>query len=413
MRIGISYGDQQLHLDVRQGDLVGLHRLPAPDPIADLPAAVSAALEAPLGFPALRRALTPDDHVTIVVDEHLPRLAEIVTPILQHVTGAGVHPDAITLVCAPPASTQDWIDELPDEFQDVRVEVHDPTERRKLSYLATTGHGRRIYLNRTAVDADQLIVVARRGYDPILGYSGAEGALYPALSDEATRQELAGKISLVPPGERAWPVSKEATEVAWLLGAPFLLQIIEGSGEEVAHVLGGLSDTSVEGQRLLNARWRVEADRAADTVVAAVGTSPGRQTFADWAQALTTAARVVKPGGRIILLAGAKPALDSGAEMLRQSEDPRQALQLLDEKKPSDLAAAFQWAHAAQRARIYLLSGLDAETVEDLFAVPLENPAQVQRLLDGEGTCALLADAEKTLAVVRNRQPLADPMRTI
>ena len=42
-----------------------------------------------------------------------------------------------------------------------RFQVHDPADRKKLSYLATTRQGRRIYLNRSAVDADQLIVLSR------------------------------------------------------------------------------------------------------------------------------------------------------------------------------------------------------------------------------------------------------------
>jgi nickel-dependent lactate racemase len=404
MRIGIDYGHRHLEVEVREEDLVGVHQsAPAPS-VEDISAAVRAALEAPLGFPALRRALTPDDHVAIVVDEHLPHLGQFITPVLEHITQAGVRPEAVTLLCAPPALSQSWIDELPDEYQDVRVEVHDPGERRKLSYLATTGRGRRIYLNRTAVDADQLVVVSRRGYDPVLGYSGSEGALYPALSDEATRQELAGQVSLAAPDERSWPVHKEAHEVAWLLGAPFMVQVIEGRGEQVASVLAGLADTSEEGQRRLNARWRVEVDRPADMVVAGVGADPGRQTFADLAQALAAAVRVVRAGGRIVLLSGACPALGPGALLLRQAEDPASALRLLDDKKPIDLAAAFQWAHAAQHANICVLSGLPAETVEELFAVPLDDPAQIQRLLDAEGSCVILPEANKILALVSRAQ---------
>jgi nickel-dependent lactate racemase len=345
--------------------------------------------------------LTPDDHVTIVVDEGLPHLADLLTPVLEHVTGAGISPDAITLLCAPPVTSQDWIEDLPEEFQDVRIEVHDPNERRKLAYLATTGRGRRVYFNRTAVDADQLVVVSRRGYDPALGYSGSEGTLYPALSDEATRQELAGQLSMAAPEEQAWPVRKEAAEVAWLLGAPFMVQVIEGPGEEVAHVLAGLADTGEEGQRLLNARWRVEVDRPADIVLAGVSTDPARQTFADLARALAVASRVVKPGGRIILLSGASPVLGPGADLLRQAEDAAGALALLRDKKPADLAAAFQWAHAAQQAAIYLLSAWPADTVEEMFAVPLDDASQVQRLLDTGGDCIVLADANKTLALVR------------
>ena len=91
----------------------------------------------------------------------------------------------VTLLCEPSASQQPWLTDLPDAFEEVRLEVHDPKDRKKLAYLATTRKGRRLYLNRTAVDADQLVVLGRRTYDPLLGYSGAAGALYPALCASA------------------------------------------------------------------------------------------------------------------------------------------------------------------------------------------------------------------------------------
>jgi nickel-dependent lactate racemase len=403
MWVGIDYGNRRLDVEVAENRLTEVHRQPAAPPVADVSGAVRAALETPLGFPALRRALTPDDHVTIVVDEQLPHLAELLAPILEHIGPAGVTPDAVTLLCAPPASSQAWLDDLPDAFQEVRVEVHDPSERRKLSYLATTGKGRRIYINRTVVDADQVIVLSGRGYDPLLGYSGAAGALYPALSDAHTRQELTGQLSMAAPDARSWPVRKEATEVAWLLGAPFMVQVIEGAGEEIAHVLGGLADTGEEGQRLLNARWRVEVDRPADTVIAAINGDSPRHGFADMARALAAASRVVQPQGKIILVSEANPALGAGAEVLRQAEEPGEALHRLQESKPADLAAAFQWAHAAQQAALYVLSGLPAESVEEMFAIPLDHAGQVQRLVSAAESCLFLLDAQKTLALVRSQ----------
>jgi hypothetical protein len=112
---------------------------------------------------------------------------------------------------------------------------------------------------------------------------------------------------------------------------------------------------------------------------------------------------VVKPRGRIILLTGAHPPLGAGADLLRHSEDALKTLDLLQEQRPPDMAAVFQWAHAGQQASIYLLSGLPAEVVEELDAVPLDNADQVQRLLTPESSCLVLPDAHKTLAVVRNR----------
>src|SRR5262249_23983238 len=243
-------GQGRLDVEGREGREVASRRAPPSPPsppLADPAAAVRAALENPLGFPALRRALTPDDHVVMVVDERTPYLPQLLNAMLEHLALAHVAPTAVTLLCPPSATGQPWVDELSDDFQDVRVEVHDPADRKRLAYLATTRQGRRLYLNRTAVDADQLVVLSRRRFDPVLGYSGAVTDVYPALSDEATRRELTGRPSLEVPGNTPWPVRQEAAEVAWLLGAPFFVQVIEGRGDAVAHVVAGPQESDAEG----------------------------------------------------------------------------------------------------------------------------------------------------------------------
>lgn len=401
MRIAIGHGRDTLELDVPEDQVVAVRRQPVAPALADPVAAVRQALEQPHGFPPLRRALTPDDHVVILVDEQLPQLARLLTPILEHITKALVPPESTTLLCAQHANAQRWIDDLPDAFQDVQVEMHDPTDRRRLSYLATSRQGQRVYLNRTVVDADQLVLQTRRGYDPLLGYSGAEGAIYPALSDEETIHAARERLSMASPDEpQSWPLRQQAEEVAWLLGAPFVVQVIDGSDEDVTNIIGGSLPSCAEGRRLLDARWRVEVDEPVDTVVIGVGGDPARHHFADLAQALACASRVVKAGGRIVLLTQGEPALGAGTDVLRGAEDAAAALAVLRREPPPDCAGAFQWASAAQHATIYLLSRLPHETAEELFAVPLEHAGQVQRLLDG--SCLFLSDAHKTLAVVKD-----------
>jgi hypothetical protein len=55
------------------------------------------------------------------------------------------------------------------------------------------------------------------------------------------------------------------------------------------------------------------------------------------------------------------------------------------------------WVGAARRARIYLHSGLSEDATEELFAVPLEDATQVQRLLGEGGSCLVLEDAHKVV----------------
>jgi nickel-dependent lactate racemase len=400
MRMALDYGLSTFEVEISERKLVATRRRPEATALPDPPAAVAEALEHPIGYPALRRALTPDDHVAIVVDEQLPSVGRLLVPILEHISQAGVKPEAMTLLCPPSSVDQPWLDDLGDVFQESRIEVHDPTDRRHLAYLASTRHGRRIYINRTVVDADQVVVLTGRRYCPLLGYSGAEGALYPVLSDEATRQEVSETMSMNVPGKNPWPLRQEASEVAWLLGAPFLIQVIEGANSDILHVLGGPVETSGEGQRLLDERWRVEVDEQADVVAAGISGNPDRHTLADLGRAFACASRVVKPRGRIVLLCDAAPALGKEGDFLKNAESAGNALKLWSRQKKAGMETAYQWAHAAEHAGLYLLSKLGHETAEELFTFPLQNLREAQRIFEGEGTCLFLPDAHKTMAVV-------------
>ncbi len=397
MRMVIEFGRERMEVEAAPERLVRERPIVAA-PLADPVAAVRAALEEPFHYPALRRALTPDDHVAVVVDERLPNLGQLLTPVLEHIVQAGVAPENITLVCAPPASRQPWLDDLPDALEEVRVEVHDPADRKRLAFLATTRAGKRIYLNRTVVEADQVVVVTGRRYDVLLGYGGAEGLLYPGLSDAETRTEMNGRLNLAAPADEPWPVRQQAIETAWLLGAPFFIQLIEDKGEGVAAVTAGVRAASAEAERLLDARWR-QTTPPAQLVIASLSGDPATQTFANLAAAAACAARVVETDGVIVLLSRVAAEPDVGGDILRGAGEPEAALRLLRKQHHVEMAAALQWANAARRARIYLLSDLGDDVTESLFATPLTAAAQVQRLLDAAPTCLFLDDAHKALAI--------------
>ncbi len=399
MRIAIGYGRERQEYEIAEKRLLASPPVLVPD-LSDRAAAVRAALEEPFQFPALRRALTPDDRVTIVVDERLSHLPDALIPVLEHLAAAGIAPANITLVTAPTASNQPWIDDLPEAFEEVHVEVHDPSDRKRLSYLATLREGKRLYLNRTVVDADQLVVVSARRYNPLLGRGGAEGAIYPALSDKETYDALPGRLTLAAPGAEPSPTRREAVETAWLLGAPFFVQIIEGSGGAWSRVVAGSAEASEEAGRQLDARWRLPVARLADLVVATLTGDPDSYTFADWAAAVASAARVVEPNGRIVLLAPGRPTLGPAAELLRHTDEPDAVMKHLRRQQTLEMLPALQWATAARRARLYVLSGLGDEVVEELFATPLQHAGQVQRLLDNSGSYVFLEDAHRALAVV-------------
>jgi nickel-dependent lactate racemase len=382
---------------------VALERAPIPPlPSASPREQVRTALEAPFGFEPLRRALTPDDHVAIVLDADLPHAAELLAAVLDHLGTAGIGPAAVTVI-TPPGARQGWIDELPDEFADLTAETHDPGDRKKLAYLASTKAGRRLYLNRTLVEADFVILLTGRGYDPLTGYAGAEAAVFPALADDESRAAYAGQYSTGAPGGEPWPVQVEAAEVVHLLGMPFLVQVIEGAGGAIQEVVAGLPASAAEGARRQDARWRgtIARDQRPQLVIATITGDPRRVTFLDIAKAAACAAQVVKPvskGGRIAVLTEAAPALGDGVQLLRSMDDTKGARKRLAQEKPDDWAAAWLWAAAAMNQRsLFLASGYPDEVAEELFTTPVHSAGEIQRLIDAAESVLVVPDAHRSM----------------
>jgi nickel-dependent lactate racemase len=398
--VQVTLGDFNVAVEVPDGAIIAGHRAELAPNLTDVAAATRSALEQPLRFPPLRRALTPDDHVALVVDERLSQLGLLIEQVLSHVVDAGISPEAITVVSAP-GSQQSWVDDLPDTLQDVRTEIHDPASRQAMSYLATTRAGRRIYLNRTVVEAHQTIILAACRYDPIFGCHDGSATLFPAFSDAATLDELTGRFKLAPPEPPGWRLRDEATEVVWLLGVPFMVQIVEGSDEGIANVVGGTIESTPDCEQLLRNRWRVQFERPAQTVVATINGSSAHLDFETLARAALCASRVVEPGGRIVLLTRAKPILGQAIEIIRETDELAVAARRIQERQPIGQTAALLWLEAARHANLYLLSELPEETVEDMFATPLQHARQTQRLLDSAESVLFIDDPHKTLATVK------------
>src|SRR5438132_7837423 len=98
MQVLLRYGNVEFdahveadrHIEAKRPHIPQRHSVPSE--------LVRTAVDAPNGFPPLRQALTPDDHVAIVVDSNLPDLEALLTPLAESVCSAGVAPGRITIV---------------------------------------------------------------------------------------------------------------------------------------------------------------------------------------------------------------------------------------------------------------------------------------------------------------------------
>ena len=381
--------------------IVPLIRAVEPDGSASATAAMDAALERLFGLEVpLRRAVTPDDRTVILIDERLPHLPELLVALLRHLQSARIDPANVTLLVPAHSRDQRWLEELPDDLGDVQVEVHAPENREKIAYLATTLAGRRVYLHRKIVEADLLIILSGRSFDPKLGYSGGAAFLFPQFSDAETLAAYPTTFSTAKRPEEPNVLRAEAKEILKLLGAPFLAQVIEGYADSVAEVLAGLPSVSAEGVRRLKGRWLGRVGRKADLVVAAVSGSPERIGFRELATAVATARRALEPNGRLVLLTTAATPLDDSGDLLLKVDEPATALKRIAKAKPVDAMPGTFWAYAAKKARLFVASGWPDALVEELFATPIADAAEVQRLIDAAGSVLFLPDAHKTFVEV-------------
>jgi hypothetical protein len=408
MRINIPYGVQHADIELPDAQQIEIARAPKSPVFVDPVAALGDSLESPLDFPALRLALTPGDQIAGAVDRFFAERPEFWLPVLEHVASAGVRAASMAVVLPHDARFSDG--RLQPPWAEVQVIKHDPHNRKRLSYLATTRAGRRIYLNRTIVDADQLIALAKCEYGP-QGPTGAEEAIFPGLSDADTISELRRHTA---DGRARRHAGSNAKEVTWLLGAPFMVHAIEGAGGGLSYVIAGAADSVPYAMGKLASQWHVELDRPGDVVITSIAKT-AQNGFLDFAKAVANARKAVKPGGRIVLIANGAPTLGPAMQLLGDAADIAAARHRLRDEglEALDREEARQWCQAVEPGSVYLHSGLADEVAEGLFVTPIGRMEEVGRLVEPQDQVVVLPDGNKCeVSLVRSGSGRRSAKRT-
>jgi lactate racemase len=392
MKIAVGYQDQSLAFEIDEDRVVGHWSGPKPNDPLDFRATVQEAFEAPRDFPPMRRAVVPGDQVVVPLDPATPDLGLILEIMAE--TLRDVEIQGITVVSTAPEPAA-----LPNN---VSWRVHDPEDRSKVAYLASTSEGRRVYLSRYLTDADIVIPIGTLGYDGTLGYRGPWSVIYPGLSDSETQARYRSLIAEgVADRERPSASLIESAEVTWLLGCQFQVGVLPGvSG--VSKVVAGLeSAVRSAGAVAIDENWSFKVPERADVVVAGIG-APGRPTsIDDLAEGLATATRLVRRGGKIVALSRAQGEIGTALRRISGVENSRAALnRLRGHEADADYLAARRLAESLAWADVYLHSALDPDHVEDLGLIALGRPEEARKLVSAAPSCLLVSQADRTRALV-------------
>ncbi len=280
-------------------------------PLADLDAAVEAALDDPIGGPGLESFVSPGDRVLLVSDDNtrLTPANRLIPPILNRLNRAGV-PDR-KIECIMALGTHRYMTEAemvakvgPEVFSRIRVFNHEWRDPDQLVDLGVSKRGTPLSVNRAAPAADHIIGLGAIVPHHIPGFSGGSKIIQPGICGPTTTAEThilaceGGGDSFL--GIADNPVRADMDDMAERVGMRTILNVVSDSDGAVTAVFFGETRKAFEaGVRAATAIYGVPFHETPDVVVA--NAYPCELDFWQSHKAQYPAQRMVAPGGTIIV----------------------------------------------------------------------------------------------------------------
>jgi nickel-dependent lactate racemase len=290
-------------------------------PLAGPEAAIERALDAPIGCGSLLSLANNKKSAAISVCDITRPVPnwQILQALLHRIETAGVPRDAITILIATglhrPATDAEIAEICGDLVaRNYRVVNHHARELREHRFLGATQSGTPVYIDERFLAADLHITVGFIEPHLMLGFSGGRKLIAPGLAAETTikvlhspkfmrdRRAVEGSID-------DNPLHRELLEIACMARHDFMVDVAlarsEASGSRpIAAVFAGdpVQAHHRGVQFVCQAMLRV-LDDPVDAVITTSAGYPLDLTFYQAIKGVTAAAHIVKPGGRILLLA--------------------------------------------------------------------------------------------------------------
>jgi nickel-dependent lactate racemase len=407
MRVTLDYGREGLAVDF-PADRTTVIR---PMHVAGLPderAAVRAALRQPIGAPPLREWLTPASRVCISFsditratpnDRLIPWLLDELSFLPREqiilVNQLGTHrpnTDAELRRLLTPAVVDAY-----------RVVNHEPENPAELVPFGVTGEAVPALINRHVAAADLRIVTGFIEPHFFAGFSGGPKGIAPGTAGLATVMSNHRGAHISHPNATFGitdgnPLWEELRDLALRVGPSFLLNVTLNAARQLTGVFAGdLRATHRAGCDFVRRSAMQPVDAPFDLVVVSNSGAPLDLNFYQSIKGLSAGARILRPGGTLILAAECPEGVPDGSPMDRQLRAVRSPAELLDRPDSPAHRQPEQWqaqifAKHWRQFEILLHSRLPDDTVRALHLQPCPDiAAEVRRRLDGLGPDARVA----------------------
>jgi nickel-dependent lactate racemase len=322
MTVEMAFGKSGLVLNLPKGFQYRVLEAHSAQPLLNAYRAVEEALDHPTGCVALGELARGKRSAAIsVCDITRPAPNRLVLPpVLERLENAGIPRDAITILIAtglhrpaPPSEIEEIVGaEIAGKY---RVVNHDARALDEHVHLGTTQSGTPVYIDRRFIEADLHITLGFIEPHLMLGYSGGRKLIAPGLAAQQTIKVLHSprfmRDARTHEGSIADnPLHAELLEIARMAGHHFLVDAALSRGtadygrRPVSAVFAGSPEAAhAVGVEYVSRIMLEKLTEPADAVITTAAGYPLDMTFYQAVKGVTAASHVVKPGGRILLLA--------------------------------------------------------------------------------------------------------------
>jgi nickel-dependent lactate racemase len=407
MKVNLAYGQGQLPVELPDDRTTVIEPAHTPG-LADERNAVFAALDRPIGAPPLRDWIKPRDHVCILFTD-ITRATpneRLIPWLLEYLRD--VPREQITLLNQLGTHRPNTTAELermltPAVFRNYRVVNHEPENPDALVQLGTLRDGTPALLNKRAVEADVRIVTGFIEPHFFAGFSGGIKGLVPGVAGLKTVMGNHGAKNIGDPKSTFGvtignPLWEELRDAALRVGESFLLNVSLNEARAITGVFAGdLLGAHQVGCEFVRKSAMQKFDAPFDIVVTTNSGYPLDLNLYQGVKGMSAGARVVKPGGTLILAAECREGVPAGSpldRLLRSASGPEEILTLLNTPgfvRPEQWQAHIQ-ALVQRRAKVLVHSSLPDDVVRAAHLTPCHDiSATVNALLRANGRDARIA----------------------
>lgn len=363
-------------------------------PVEDVPAAIGAALSAPVGSLPLSELAGPGDTACIVFTDITRASPDhlLVPPILGELERAGVRDEDVTLLCGigmhRPSTREERILKLGRAVVD-RYRVVD-NEPQNPAALVDLGVVNRIPLSvhKAAYDADWLIATGIVEPHQYAGYSGGRKTVAVGAAGEALIAYSHGPAFVDDPDTRLGktggnPFHEAITEAALRAGLKFILNVVlDDAGQVVCAMAGEPIETHRRLVAFARAVYEVPVPRQYDVAVGGVGYPKDANLYqatraASYLHFAPTPA--VRPGGIYITPARCEEGAGEGVgeqRFLRAMRDAPDVQFILDDGRrngyPPGQQRAFVMAKVLEQCKVIIVGSEYPEIVAACKMIPAQ-----------------------------------------